>query len=167
MLTNRTPRSIIRRASRQARANEGLSGSAPYSRQRRLALALQVHQLGGRGLQPEGHLVEAMRVAISGSPTACEPPAVQRADQVERVALEPGIDAGRARDVQDRVALVPQADAGVDGRQESARPVGRAAADAAAGRHHDEGGQVLRLPSRDRRSPTTRGWAGPAARNPC
>ena len=27
---NRTPRSTIRRASRQARANDGLSGSAPY-----------------------------------------------------------------------------------------------------------------------------------------
>ena len=87
-------------------------------------------------------------MAISGSPIACEPPVVQRADQVERVALELGVDAGRAGDVEDRVALVAEADAGVDRRQEAARPVGRAAADA-------------RCRSTSRRRP-----AGPAASAP-
>ncbi len=145
MFTNRTPRSIIRRASRQARANEGLSGSAPYSARVALLSLFKSISSGADVCSRKAISYEAMRVAISGSPTACEPTAVQRAEQVERVALKPGIDAGRARDVEDRVALVPQADAGVDGRQEPARPVGRAAADAAAGRHHDEGGQVVRF----------------------
>ena len=83
-------------------------------RQGRLALALQVHQLGGGGLQPEGHLVGGDAGGDLGVADGLEPPAVQRADQVERVALEPGVDAGRARDVEDRVALVAEADARVD-----------------------------------------------------
>ena len=94
-------------------------------------------------MQPEGHLVRGDSGGDLGVGHRLEPPVVQRAEQVERVALKSGIHAGRARDVEDRVPLVPQADAGIDGRQEPARPVGRAAADAAAGRHHDEGGQVL------------------------
>ena len=93
----------------------------------------------------------AMRVAISGSPTASSRRRFSVADQVERVALERGIDAGGAGDVEDRVALVAEADAGVERRQEPARPVGRAAADAAAGGHDDERGQVAGSPSRARR----------------
>ena len=57
MLTNRTPRSIMRRASRQARANDGLVGSHAVQLERRLAFAAQVHQLRSGGLQPKGHLV--------------------------------------------------------------------------------------------------------------
>ena len=72
-----------------------------------------------------------MRVAISGSPSTAQLLAVERADQVERVALELRVDPrGAATTFEDRVALVAEADAGVDGRQEAARPVRRAAADA-------------------------------------
>ena len=73
----------------------------------------------------------------------------------------------RAGDVEDRIALVAEADAGVDGRQEAARPVGRAAADAAAGGHDDERRQVLRLGAQAVERPTSRGSAGRAARSRC
>ena len=46
-----------------------------------------------------------------------------RADELQRVALQPRIDARRAGRVQDRSALVAEADARVDRRQEAARPV--------------------------------------------
>ena len=110
-----------------------------------LALLLEVHQLRGGRLQPEGHLVGGdpggdLRVARGVEMTT-----VQRADQVERIALEPGVDALRAGDVQDGIGPVAEADAGIDGRQEAAGPVGRAPADAAAGGHDHERGEFLRL----------------------
>ena len=39
-------------------------------------------------------------MAISGSPTDAEPVVIQRADQVERFALQAGVDARRARDIE-------------------------------------------------------------------
>ena len=113
--------------------------------QRVLALAVQVHQLGGRRLQAEGHLVGGdargdLRIAVPG-----QAPVIERADQVERVALKLASTPGGLETLRIGIALVAQADAGIDRRQEPARPVGRAAADAAAGRHHDEGGQVAGL----------------------
>ena len=167
MLTNRTPRSIIRRASRQARANDGLSGSAPYIASVALLSLFRSISSGADVCRRKAISYEAMRVAISGSATAWSRRLFKRAEEIERVALEPGIDARRARDVQDRVALVAQADARVKGRQEPARPVRRAAADAAAGRHHDKGGQVVRFRAQAVDRPTNPGWAGRAARNPC
>ena len=89
---------------------------------------------------------ELIRVAISGSPTASRRHLVERAERVERVALQLGVDAGRVGEVEDRVALAAERDALVDGGQEAAAPVGGAAARSpSAGAEDDEAGQVLRL----------------------
>ena len=93
MLMNRTPRSTIRRASKQARANDGLAGSTPYMSSVACDSLLQIHQLRRRGLQAKGHLVRGDARGDFGIADRFQPLAIQIADQVERVALGAGVDA--------------------------------------------------------------------------
>ena len=129
-------------------------------------LLLEVHQLGGARLHAVGHLVGVDAGGDLGIADGAEMGRVQVAHQVERIALEPRVDARRAGHVQDRVALGPEHDPLIRARQEPVRPVGRAAADARAARHHDETRQVVGLASqavRDPRAharPTRQGGAG-------
>ena len=88
MLINRTPRSTIRRANRQARANDGLLGSAPYiSRVARLSLRRSISS-GAEVSNRSAISYDAIRVAISGSPTTSSRLAIERSHKVERVALQ-------------------------------------------------------------------------------
>ena len=128
----------------QAGPREGrLVGIAPVHLEGLRRFGAQVHEFRGRGLEPEGHFVRGdaggdLRVAHHA-----EALAVQVGHQVERVALQAGIDARGVVHVEDGRALIAQADAGVDRRQEPARPERGPAAEAASGAHDHEGGEVL------------------------
>ena len=61
----------------------------------------------------------AIRVAISGSPSRFRRLRLSRADQVQRLALQPRVDPGRAGDVEDRSGPVAQPDARVRPSAES------------------------------------------------
>ncbi len=135
--------------------------------ERGAALAAEVHQLGSRGLQPVGHFVRRDPRGDFGIADDVEPAAIERPHEIERVALQIRAHSGRARDIEDRVALIAEPHAAIDGGQKSARPVGRAAADARAGRHHDKGRQIARLATPVRRRPTIPCWAAPAGPLPC
>jgi len=59
-------------------------------------------------------------------------------DEIDRVALKLRIDALGIAEVQNRIALVAEARAGIDGREKAARPQCGATAQPAARAHHDE-----------------------------
>src|SRR5206468_1944896 len=80
------------------------------------------------------------RIALHGLVTP-----VQTANEIERIALEPGINPGRARHIQDRIALVAEANACVNSGQKPAGPIGGAAADPTSGRHYDKRRQIAAL----------------------
>ena len=103
--TKRTPRSAIRRASRQLRAKPPSApvSSMPYRSQDVLRLVGQVGQLRHRGLHAVGHLVLGdarvdLRVAERLGRQL-----VQLADAVEHAAARRGVDARRVGQVQHRV----------------------------------------------------------------
>src|SRR5262249_32308383 len=89
-----------------------------------------------------------------------QPLAIERADEIERLALEAGINAGGAGHVENRIALVPQPNTRIDAGQKAAGPVGGPAADAGAGGHDDEARQVPGFGPETVRRP--RANAGPA-----
>src|SRR5262249_20415284 len=70
MLMNHTPRSTMRRARRHARANEGLSGSTPYSSSVAFDSLLRSISSGAEVCSRAAISYDEMRVAISGSPSA-------------------------------------------------------------------------------------------------
>ena len=118
---------------------------AAIERERFGRFLCQIHQLRCRGLQPVGHLIAGdpggdLRISIGRQPAAVEP-----ADQIDRVGRQLAIGTGRRSHVENRIAGVAEAGAGVIARQKSARPCSRSAADAAGGVHHHKGGQIAAL----------------------
>ena len=108
-----------------------------------LGFRAEVHEFRCGRLEPEGHFVVGEARGDFGVAFGGEPLAVERGDEVERVALSGWVDAFGAGDIEDGVALVAEADPVVGGGEEAAVPEGGAAADASAGAHDDEGGEVL------------------------
>ena len=106
--------------------------------QRGLVFLREVHQLRRGGLQAVGHLV--VRDARGGLAIAIELQAavIQRVDELDGVLLRAGRDAFRRAHIQNGVARVAEARAGIHARQKTAAPAGGAAADTAAGAHHDK-----------------------------
>ena len=122
-----------------------LLGRAAIESQRLRALVGEVHQLRRRGLEPVSHLVAGdprgdLRVTIDG-----QPPAVDGRDHVECLGSQAAVGPVGGIDVEDRGTRVAKPRAGVDARQEAARPVGTAAADARPRAHHHERRQVAAL----------------------
>ena len=179
MLTNRTPRSTIRRASRQLVANErncpgppprppltsGSLRSTPYSVERGLRFAARDRSAPARptacgrparswrcGWRSPDR-ASARSVAWFTRPSASSP---LRCSSLG--------DAGRVLQVQHRLALVAEQHAGVDAGQKAALPQRGAAARAAAGGEHDVARQVLRLAAQAVGQP--RAHAGQAERRP-
>ncbi len=113
--------------------------------QRGLVFLREVHQLRRGGLQAVGHLV--VRDARGGLAIAIEFEAamIQRVDEVDRVLLRARRDAFWRAHIQNGVTRVAEARAGIHARQKAAAPARRAAADAAAGAHHDKARQIPRL----------------------
>ena len=107
-----------------------------------LGFLAQVHEFRGGGLEAEGEFVVGEAGGDFGIARGGEAAAVKAADEVDGVPLEVRLDAGGIGYVEDGVALVPEAHAIVIGREESAGPEGRAAADAGASTEDDEGGEV-------------------------
>ena len=105
----------------------------------------EIHQLRRRGLEAVGHLVAGdpggdLRIAVGSQTRAVEGP-----DNAEGVGGEPAVSAGWLADIQNRIAGIAEPRDSVHRRQESARPVGAAAADPAAGAHDDERRQLVAL----------------------
>ncbi len=130
-------------AGEEAAAGEGgFIGFAAVEVEGGLGFAAEVHQFWGGGLEAEGEFVVGEAGFDFGVAGGGEAAAVEGGDEVDGVALELAVDAWGVGEVEDGVALVAEADAGVGGGEEAAGPEGGAAADAAAGAEDDEGGEV-------------------------
>jgi len=105
----------------------------------------EVGEFGGAGLHLIGHLVGAdaggdFRVAdlfVVGL--------IEVVDEVERLALGVGIDAGGVGDIEHGLAFAAEGDALIRGREESAAPECRAAAGAHAALENDKGREIFGL----------------------
>ena len=110
-----------------------------------LGLVADVHHARCALLHAEGHLVRADPRGDLGIADFLEPHAVERLNRVERVALELARRSrGGSTDTSTGSPLVAELHSLINGRQESASPVGIAAAGPfLAGAEDDESGQVL------------------------
>ena len=121
----------------------GFGGIAAVEVEGFFGLGLEIHEVGSGGLEAIGHFVAGDAGLDFGITRDSELSAVQRFDEVEGIALEGIVDSIGVGEVKDGIALVAEANAGVNGREEAAGPVGGAAADAGAGGHDHECGKVL------------------------
>ena len=113
----------------------------------------EIHQVRCRSLQPMGHLVAGDPGGDLGIAIGHEPPPVERRHHLQRVARQPPIGAVGRLHVENRWTTVTKPRARIDARQKAARPGGRAAADAPARAHHDEGRQLIALAAQAIRHP--------------
>ena len=120
----------------------GFLGLASVERECFGRFALEVHEFGRRALETKRHFIICDARGDFWITLDLEAVLVECAYQIQRLALLDVIDAFRGGDIQDGIALIAEASAGVKAGHEAAGPARGAATNSRSRAHDNEGGKI-------------------------